>query len=184
MLRDILSVSGKPGLFKRISQAKNLMIAESLLDGKRIPLYPRDRVVSLGDISIFSTSDEDKPLYQIFTAIKAKEEGKQIAVDANDPSAVKAYILGIFPELNEERVYPTDLKKMVVWYNLLISKGLDDFEIEEKQEEGAEADSKEKPKDKVKEPAVRTPKAVAPKAAPKEVKKQATERKISRNKQG
>jgi hypothetical protein len=175
MLKEILSVSGKSGLFKRVSQGKNLLIAESLLDGKRIPLYPRDKVISLGDIAIFSTDGEDRPLSEIFLAIKTKEAGKQVEVDTSNPVLMKNYLAEVFPEFDKDRVYPSDVKKMIGWYNLLISKGFDDFEIKDKPEE----DIKDVPKEKPKELA-----AKLPKAAPKEVKKKVADKKISRNKQG
>jgi hypothetical protein len=135
MLKEILSVSGKPGLFKSVSQGKNMLIAEALADGKRIPLYPRDKVVSLGDISIYSTGDDDRPLYQIFADIKKKEEGKAIEFNAADPAAMKRYFTEIFPEYDEDRVYISDIKKILNWYNILIAKGLDDFEAEKPSEE-------------------------------------------------
>ncbi|MDR1561773.1 MAG: DUF5606 domain-containing protein [Dysgonamonadaceae bacterium] len=133
MLKEILSISGKPGLFKRISQGKNLLIAESLLDGKRIPLYSRDKVIALGDISIYSTGDEDKPLYEIFIAIQAKEEGKQVEFDANNPVKLKEYLYSVFPDFDSERVYPSDIRKLLNWYNILVSKGLTDFAPEVKE---------------------------------------------------
>jgi hypothetical protein len=175
MLKEILSVSGKSGLFKRISQGKNMLIAESLLDGKRLPLYPRDKVISLGDIAIYSTEDEDKPLREIFLAIKTKESGKPIEVDTTNPVAMKNYLAEVFPALDKERVYPSDIKKMFGWYNLLVSKGLDSFEAEEPAEE----EVKDTPKTATKEVV-----AKAPKTAPKEVKKKVADKKISRNKQG
>jgi hypothetical protein len=139
MLKEILSVSGKSGLFKRISQGKNMLIAESLIDQKRVPLYPRDKVISLGDISIFSTGGEDAPLYKVLISIKQKEDGKPIDFNpAIKPDELKTYFAEILPDFDKDRVYPSDIKKIMAWYNLLISKGFTDFEIQEEQEEKQE----------------------------------------------
>src|SRR5665647_2163291 len=83
MLKEILSIPGKPGLFKLVSQGKNMLIVESLIDGKRIPTYTKDKAVSLGDIAIF-TEDAEIPLGQVLESVKAKENG---AVCSTDPKA-------------------------------------------------------------------------------------------------
>jgi hypothetical protein len=137
MMKKILSVSGKSGLFKMISQGKNMLIAESLIDQKRIPVYPRDKVVSLGDISIY-TDDEEVPLPQILSTIKEKENGKPIDFNpAIKPEELKSYFAEILPNFDREKVYPSDIKKIMNWYNLLINTGNADFEKEEegKQEQ-------------------------------------------------
>jgi hypothetical protein len=176
MLKEILSVHGKSGLFKRISQGKNMLIAESLLDEKRIPLYPRDKVISLGDITIFSTGDEDKPLGQIFAKIYKKESGKPVEIDASNPSRMKEYFYEIFPEFDTEKVYPSDIKKMLNWYNLLVSKGLTDFETKEISEEEAKVEE-------VKEKVAKAPKKAPATNVPKEIKKKSVD-KSRRIKQG
>ena len=149
MLKEILSISGKPGLFKLISQGKNMFLAESLTDKKRIPVYPRDKVVSLGDIAIY-TDDEDIPLSVVLTNIKTKESEKQIQFSANiQPSELREYFKTVLPEFDEERVYPSDIKKIMNWYNLLISTGITDFEKKE-TEETAEGDAPAEEAEKVK----------------------------------
>ena len=140
MLKEILSISGKPGLFKLISQGKNMFLAESLLDKKRVPVYPRDKVVSLGDIAIY-TDDEDIPLSVVLTNIKTKENEKQIQFNSNiQPSELREYFKTVLPKFDEERVYPSDIKKIMAWYNLLITSGITDFEKKE-AEETAEGDA-------------------------------------------
>ncbi|MDR1369743.1 MAG: DUF5606 domain-containing protein [Dysgonamonadaceae bacterium] len=137
MLKEILSISGKPGLFKLISQGKNMFLAESLVDQKKIPVYPRDKVVSLGDISVF-TEDEDIPLYVVFTNIKIKENEKPIQFSSSiQPSELRSYFETVLPEFDKDRVYPSDIKKMMNWYNLLINSGITDFEKKENGEEAA-----------------------------------------------
>jgi hypothetical protein len=140
MLKEILSVSGKPGLFKLISQGKNMFIAESLIDKKRIPVYMRDKVVSLGDVSIY-TDDDEVPLSFVLNKIKEKETGHLIEFDKSiKPDELKSYFEEVLPNFDKSRVYPTDIKKIMNWYNLLISKGFVDFE---KKEEKTEASPEE-----------------------------------------
>jgi len=131
MLKEILSVSGKPGLYKLISQGKNMFIAESLIDKKRIPVYSSDKVVSLGDIAIY-TDNEEVPLANIFNTIKAKESGEKINQDPSaKPDELRNYFAEILPNFDRERVYPSDIKKMINWYNILINAGITLFEEEE-----------------------------------------------------
>ena len=134
MLKEILSVFGKPGLFKLISQGKNMFIAESLIDHKRGPVYMRDKVVSLGDISIY-TDAEETSLGQVLQKIKEKENGQQIAFDKTISTVeLTRYFESVLPNFDKERVYPSDIKKMMSWYNLLIQEGLADFVSEEQEE--------------------------------------------------
>ena len=133
-MKKILSVSGKGGLFKMVSQGKNMLIAESLVDQKRIPVYPRDKVVSLGDICIY-TDDKEVPLSQIFSIIKEKENGKPIDFNPTvQPNELRNYFTEILPNFDRDRVYPSDIKKIMNWYNLLINNGITDFEKEEESE--------------------------------------------------
>jgi len=138
MMKKILSISGKGGLFKMISQGKNMFIAESLIDQKRIPVYPRDKVISLGDISIY-TDEEEVPLTQILSTIKEKENGKPINFNpAIKPEELKNYFAEILPNFDREKVYPSDIKKIMNWYNLLINTGNADFETKEEGEQESE----------------------------------------------
>jgi len=149
----MLSVSGKPGLFKLISKGKNMFIVESLIDGMRIPVYSRDKVVSLGDITMF-TNGGDARLSQILQSIKQKENGEEIPFSHSITSdELRAYFAQILPDFDRERVYPSDIKKVMSWYNLLVKSGFTDFE-----EEPAPADENEnserkenKEEDKIKE---------------------------------
>jgi polyphosphate kinase len=134
MLKEILSVSGRSGLFKLISQGKNMFIAESLIDGKRIPVYSRDKVVSLADISIY-TDEEEVPLPQILTAIKQKENGEAIRFSSSiQPDELRAYFTEVLPNYDKDKVYPSDIKKIMNWYNLLTKTGITDFEKKENEE--------------------------------------------------
>ncbi|MFV0329792.1 MAG: DUF5606 domain-containing protein [Dysgonomonas sp.] len=137
MLKTILSVSGKPGLYKLLSNSKNMIIVESLVDKKKIPVHPRDKVVSLGDISIYTETD-DVPLKDILLSMKQKENGVKASIaPSSKPEELKKYFEEVLPEFDRDRVYPTDIKKMISWYNILIESGVD-FETEEKTEEEIE----------------------------------------------
>ena len=118
MLKNILAVTGKPGLFKLVSRGQNMLIVESLLDGKRMPTYARDKIVSLADVSMFTTGD-DLPLSEVLTRLGKKEDLK--------------------PDFDRDRVYPSDIRKLIQWYNVLVNAGITDFSVEEESEENAEA---------------------------------------------
>jgi hypothetical protein len=136
MLKEILFISGRSGLYKLISKGKNMFIVESLIDPQRIPIYMRDKVVSLGDISL-CTKTEDVPLYKVLAKIKAKENGKEIEYNPSTIQAdqLRAYLETILPDFDKGKVYPSDIKKLMSWYNLLVKSDLTDFE-DEKDEEG------------------------------------------------
>ena len=134
MLKEILSLTGKPGLFKLVSQAKNMLIVESLIDGKRIPAYSKDKVVSLGDIAIFTDSAE-VPLGEVFEKIKAKENAAIASIDPkSDNDALRKYMSEILPDYDREKVYPSDIRKLLNWYNTLINSKITDFTKIEKTE--------------------------------------------------
>ncbi|MDR2683384.1 MAG: DUF5606 domain-containing protein [Dysgonamonadaceae bacterium] len=148
MLKEILSVSGKPGLYKLISQGKSMFVVESLIDHKRGPVYMRDKVVSLGDISIY-TETEDIPLRKVLQKIKEKQNGE--AIDRNPatmtPEELKSWFAEILPDFDKGRVYPSDIKKAMSWYNLLIKEGLTDFEEDEPADETASSETTETPEE-------------------------------------
>ncbi len=143
MLKTILSISGKPGLFKLVSHGKNMLIVESLADGKRVPAYAKDKVISLGDIAIY-TDETEVPLSKVLTSIKEKENGVKASISTSaKPEELRAYFAEILPDYDRERVYPTDIKKIISWYNLLIGAGLTDFETEEVAGETESEDAEE-----------------------------------------
>lgn len=117
-LKDIVAIAGKGGLFKTVSQTKKGIVVESLTDGNRQPAFVHDRISSLAEISLFTTG-EDRPLRQVLQAIREKENGGP-AIDAkSDNKALKAYFLEAIPDYDTERVYVSDIKKIISWYNLL-----------------------------------------------------------------
>ncbi len=134
MLRTILSVSGKPGLFKLVSSGKNMIVVESLIDGKRIPIHPRDKVVALGDIAMY-TIEEEVPLKEVLSNLKKKENGAKASISVSaKPQELYTYFREVLPTFDQDRVYPTDIKKLLQWYNLLVEKNVD-FEAEQASEE-------------------------------------------------
>ena len=131
MLKEILSISGKPGLQRMVSNSSNAIIVESLIDGKRFPAYSNAKIIALEDISIY-TETEDMPLKEVFKRMYDKEGGKQ-AISHKEPNEkIVAYFNEVVPEYDKERVYTSDIKKIIQWYNLLVSKGILNFETEEK----------------------------------------------------
>jgi len=135
MLKEILSIPGKPGLFKLVSQGKNMLIVESLVDGKRIPAYSKDKVVALGDIAIF-TEETEIPLGQVLENVKAKENGALCSIDTKATNDVlRNYMSEVLPEYDRDRVYPSDIRKLISWYNILINSSISTFVKEETTEE-------------------------------------------------
>ncbi|MDR1161734.1 MAG: DUF5606 domain-containing protein [Tannerellaceae bacterium] len=143
MLKTILSISGKPGLFKLISQAKNMLIVESLADKKKIPVYARDKVIALGDIAIY-TDEEEVPLHKVLTLVKDKENGQKAPIDLPSarPEELRAYFAEVLPDFDRARVYSNDIKKLLSWYNLLVANDMTDFTPEAKAAEETTEETK------------------------------------------
>lgn len=134
MLKTVLSISGRPGLFKLVSQGKNMLIVEAIGTGKRIPAYAHDKVISLGDIAIF-TIEEDIPLADVFNSIKEKVQGKEVDIKAlKNDNEIREYFATILPNFDDERVYTNDIKKIFNWYNVLVRAGMTDFKSVETEE--------------------------------------------------
>lgn len=139
-LSKILSISGRPGLYKVVSQAKNAVIVESLTDQKRIPAFGNEKMSSLEEITIFSTG-EDIPLKEVFKQLHEKLENKETIDPKSDPVVLRDFFLEMIPEYDQERVYPSDIRKILTWYNLLLANDLLDFS---EPEEETPADEPEK----------------------------------------
>ena len=144
MLKTILAISGKPGLYKLVSQGKNMLVVESLLNGKRTPAYNHEKIISLGDIAMFTDSDE-VPLNEVFESMKQLENGAKASVSTKDSEkTLREYLGKVLPNFDRDRVYTADIKKLISWYNLLIENGYDNFEdqdtIEAEAEENAAND--------------------------------------------
>ena len=166
MLKDILSITGKPGLYKLVNRGNNMLIVESLLDGKRMPTYARDKIVSLGEISMY-TMGEDIALSEVLTKLGEKEGLKVASIDPKkaDNDELRDFFGEVLPDFDRDRVYPSDIRKLVQWYNILVGAGITDFTAEEGEEVENSKLKAENVKAEVKTPApkqqVKTQKAAA-----------------------
>lgn len=137
MLKTILSISGKPGLYKLISQGKNMLIVETIdATKKRFPAYGNEKIISLADIAMY-TDDAEVPLYEVLEAIKEKEKSAAASIDPKKatPEQLREYLAEVLPNFDRERVYVADIKKLVSWYNILVANGITKFKPEEAKEE-------------------------------------------------
>lgn len=137
MKETILSIAGKPGLFKLVSRGRANLIVETLDDQrKRMPVFSTDRVTSLSDIAMY-TDAEDVPLMTILTSLRDKEQGKEVSINYKKASSkeLREYFAEILPDFDRERVHDSDIKKLFQWYNILVKNGITDFEEEEEKEE-------------------------------------------------
>jgi hypothetical protein len=127
MLKGILAISGQPGLFKVLSEVKSGVIVESLISGKKQTVFASSKMSTLEDIAIYTTS-EDFPLKEVFRKIFNLEKGGPSRQPNTKPEELKQYFETVLPDFDKERVYVSDIKKVITWYNLLQEKGLLDFE--------------------------------------------------------
>ena len=180
MLKKILSVSGKPGLYQMVSQGKNMLIIESLTDKKRIPAYARDKVISLGDIAIY-TNEKEVPLYEVLSSVKQKENGQKVPIELSkaSPDELRAYLAELLPDFDRERVYPTDIKRLLTWYNLLLEAGITEYEPQEEKQEKKEETAETAVEEPKKATPQKTVRAKSTAAASTTAKKQATPKKAT-----
>ena len=144
MQQTILSIAGKPGLYKLLSRGNRNLIVEMLDPShKRMPVFGSDRVTSLADIAMF-TDAEDVPLMTVLASVRDKEEGRQPSIDYKKcPAAeLQAYFAEVLPNFDRDRVHVSDIKKLLQWYNILIENGITDFKEEMKPTEGDNIDDR------------------------------------------
>ncbi|WP_296151094.1 DUF5606 domain-containing protein [uncultured Flavobacterium sp.] len=127
-LEKILAISGKPGLYALKIQTRSGFVAESLLDGKKITVGLRSNVSLLSEISIY-TNDKEKPLVEVMRAIAEKENNGPAISHKEDNAKLVAYFAEILPDYDQERVYASDIKKVLNWYNMLQARGLVSKEV-------------------------------------------------------
>lgn len=132
MFERILTISGKPGLYRLLSQGRNMFIVEAVdATKKRMPVYNSDKVVMLDDIAIY-TDTEEIPLREVFAKIQEKEGGVlPFDMKAATPEELVEYFESVMPDYDRERVYLTHIKKIYAWYNILVENGVVDFTQEE-----------------------------------------------------
>ena len=132
MLQTILAISGKPGLYKLVSRAKNSLIVEVLDEThRRLPAFAADRITSLADIAMYTDGD-DVPLGKVLESMKNIEEGKEASLNYKKASSdeLREYFAKVLPNFDRERVHNSDIKKLIQWYNLLVSNGITEFVAE------------------------------------------------------
>ncbi len=145
-LSKILAISGRPGLYKHVAQSKTSVVVESLTDGKRSSAFAAEQISSLNDISVFTTG-EDIKLEDVFKKIYKKETGKK-AINPNSPAQeLKKYFAEAVPEYDKDRVYVSDIKKIIKWYNILTDANLLEFKDEEESSDNKENTEKNKTED-------------------------------------
>ncbi len=140
MTERIISISGKPGLYKLMKQGRGMLIVESVDEKhQRFTVGMHDKVVSLNDISIYCEND-DEPLISVFNKVKAQENGENLKFNPRKISAdeLHEYFAKVLPEYDTDRVHDSDIRKLLVWYDILISGGVNDFEEETAEETPAE----------------------------------------------
>ncbi len=144
MLQTILAISGKPGLYKLVSRAKNSLIVEVLDEThRRIPAFATDRITSLADIAMYTDTD-DVPLHKVLTSLKTLEDGKAASINIKKASGdeLREYFAKILPDFDRERVHNSDIKKLIQWYNILVANGISDFDNELTPTEGDNIDDR------------------------------------------
>ncbi|MBR4242364.1 MAG: DUF5606 domain-containing protein [Bacteroidaceae bacterium] len=137
MLEKILAVSGKPGLYQLVSRSNRSLIVETVgADKRRMPIFSTDKVISLADIAMY-TDEEEVPLCDVLTSLKEKEKGQPCSIDIKkaDKKELFDFFAEILPNFDRDRVYPSDVKKLLQWYDILIAAGLDDFSNPKKTQE-------------------------------------------------
>lgn len=144
-LSKIMAISGKPGLYKMISQTKSGIIVESFADQKRFAAFASERISSLKEISVFTTG-EDMPLADVFKKIHEKTGGNPAPDHKSGDKDIKAFFEEALPDYDRERVYTSDLKKMLMWFNILLQNNILDF-TEDTQEESATDSTEAKPEE-------------------------------------
>ena len=141
MEKTVLAIAGKPGLYTLVKQGRGMLIVESIDETrKRIPAAARDRVTSLNDVSMYTTG-EDVPLMSVFDAIKTKYNAAPVDIDVKKATAeeLSAFMGEVLPDYDRDRVYLTDIKKLIQWYNILSTNGMTDFMAHEEEPAQAEA---------------------------------------------
>lgn len=133
MIQGILSIAGKPGLYKLINSGRGSLIVEQLGTGKRMPVSQRDRVISLADVAMYTDGD-DVPLSKVLTSLKEVAGGEAVDAKSLDESGLRDFFGKVLPDFDRERVHLSDIRKLLTWYNQLIAAGVTDFADPEPQE--------------------------------------------------
>ena len=144
MKETILSIAGKPGLYKLVSRAKNNLIVETVDQAhKRMPVFNSNKIISLADIAIY-TETEDVPLMKVMVAVRDKEQAKPCSVNFRKASGeeLREYFAEVLPEFDRDRVHDSDIRKLLQWYDILVTNGITDFEDDLQPTEGDNIDDR------------------------------------------
>ncbi len=144
MLETILAIAGKPGLYRLVSRGNRSLIVETIDKAKRrMPAFGTDRIISLADIAMY-TDSEEVPLRQVLKNMLEKEGGKKASIDIKKASKeeLAEYVGEVLPNFDRDRVFPSDMKKLVQWYDILVENGLTDFDEALRETEGDNIDSR------------------------------------------
>lgn len=144
MLETILAIAGKPGLYRLVNRGNRSLIVETIDKAKkRMPAFGTDRIISLADIAMY-TDSEEVPLRQVLKNMLEKEGGKKASIDVKKASKeeLAAYVGEVLPNFDRDRVFPSDMKKLVQWYDILVENGLTDFDEALKETEGDNIDNR------------------------------------------
>ena len=144
MLETILAIAGKPGLYRLVNRGNRSLIVETIDKAKkRMSAFGTDRIISLADIAMY-TDSEEVPLRQVLKNMLEKEGGKKASIDVKKASKdeLAAYVGEVLPNFDRDRVFPSDMKKLVQWYDILVENGLTDFDEALKETEGDNIDSR------------------------------------------
>lgn len=133
-LKDILAISGQPGLYRYVARSTNGVIVESLTDGKRLNSSGTAKISALAEIAIY-TETEEMPLWQVLQKFYDHSGGKPSVDAKSDPALIKSTFAEVLPDYDRDRVHQSDMKKVVSWYNILVAAGMSDFRLEKEEKE-------------------------------------------------
>lgn len=136
MIKGILSIAGRPGLYKLVQSGRGSLIVEQLSTGKRIPVQQRDRVISLADVAMYTDGD-DVPLGEVLTSLYNVAEGKEVDVKQVETDGLREFFAKVLPTYDRDRVHISDIRKLLSWYNVLVAAGITDFSNPEAEAEPA-----------------------------------------------
>lgn len=136
MIKGILSIAGRPGLYKLVQSGRGSLIVEQLSTGKRLPVQQRDRVISLADVAMYTDGD-DVPLGEVLTSLYNVAEGKEVDVKTVETEGLREFFAKVLPTYDRDRVHISDIRKLLSWYNVLVAAGITDFSNPEPEAEPA-----------------------------------------------
>lgn len=137
MIKGILSIAGRPGLYKLIQSGRGSLIVEQLTTGKRLPVQQRDRVISLADVAMYTDGD-DVQLSEVLTSLANVADSKEVDIKTVEAEGLREFFAKVLPNYDRDRVHVSDIRKLISWYNLLIEAGITDFKDEEETTKEAE----------------------------------------------